>query len=211
MEDTLSNADRGHQPLIPPLHDVDRSWLPLRQAWRGRSEPGFQPGWARVTWSGRHLRYDILFAARAPRNRAHRLNEPTWELGDVCEIFVQLDDQSDYFELHVTPENQRLQSRWTKASHEAFAAQAIPLAEALIDDPDWAETHSEVMPGLWRVKAVIPGDRLGWSAAACGTPTIRTAVCRYDYESSDAPVLSSTARLREPSYHRIDDWDVLRV
>ncbi len=41
-------------------------------------------------------------------------------------------------------------------------------------------------------------------------PTLRTAVCRYD-RSLGPELLSSTARLTAPNYHRHAEWAELRL
>jgi len=41
-------------------------------------------------------------------------------------------------------------------------------------------------------------------------PALRTAVCRYDC-SRGTELLSSTARLAEPNYHRHQDWAELHL
>jgi len=192
---------------LPSPGEVDPSWLPLRQAWREQTECDFQPGWARVRWIGSSLSYDVVLAARSPRNRARRLNEPTWELGDVCEIFAESPGDSQYLEVHVTPENQRLQLRWTKKTHDAFSAGKMSLADAMESNPQWVESASEVSSGYWRVAVLIPGRLVKNGERKC----LRTAVCRYDCDSPNGPVLSSTADLRQPCYHRLKEWNQIGV
>lgn len=187
------------------------AWLALGQAWRPSTQREFQPGWARVEWDKAGLRYEAIFVARSPRNRARQLNEATWELGDVCEIFVQLDGHDDYLELHVTPENQRLQLHWTQASHDAFSAGTLPLAQAFVADSDWAVTHSTIESGHWRVVAYLPNRTLGLPSHGVGRVSFRTAVCRYDCESPNGLVLSSTAELQELSFHRLIEWNRLEL
>jgi hypothetical protein len=41
-------------------------------------------------------------------------------------------------------------------------------------------------------------------------PALRAAVCRYD-RSLGPELLSSTARLTKPNYHRHSEWAVLRL
>lgn len=92
---------------------VDPTWQPLTQPWLKTAGPSaFHPRWAKVSWSCLGLCYDVVFLGPRHHNRACRLNERTWELGDVCELFLQLSGQSTYLELHVTPENHRLQLLW---------------------------------------------------------------------------------------------------
>src|SRR6478735_1270858 len=81
---------------LSPLR-VDDRWQPLEQSWRGGAlEPAFHSGWAQVHWSPGMLHFAAIFIGSAQRNRTRRLNERTWELGDVCEIFLQVPDDGNY-------------------------------------------------------------------------------------------------------------------
>jgi len=196
-------------PLSPAQLGPD--WQPLQQAWRDSgAEPDFQPGWARITWQDSALCYDALFTGARSRNRARRLNEPTWELGDVAEIFLQgpRADDPGYIELHVTPENQRLQLRWTPDGLGRVRRGELPIEQFMVADPDWVESRVELRPNFWSVQAVLPVHRLGLRPLTAGTRLL-TAVCRYDCGDKPEPVLSSTAALHAPSYHRRQDWHEL--
>jgi len=198
-------------PSLPPLagrEDVDTSWRPLRQAWRTRPSPQFQPAWARVRWHASGLLFDVLLVGAAPANRAAALNQPTWELGDVCEIFLRVDDQPQYFELHVTPENQRLQLRWPAGGIARVRSGAARLEEFAVPQPDWVHSATRVAAGAWSAQVLFPAQSFGVDSL---TPahSIHTAVCRYDYHGRPLPVLSSTAPFRAPSFHRPLDWDRL--
>ena len=195
----------------PAPAGIDHHWQPLGQAWRSAgAEPGFQPGWARVSWQESFLRFETLFMASAPGNRARGLNERTWELGDICEVFLEIPDTTDYIELHITPENQRLQLRWPTGGLERFRAGAAPLADFLVGDAGWVKSAAALGRGSWGAQAGIPATVLECAAFAAGT-TLRAAVCRYDYDGRPDPVFSSTAPLREPSFHRRQDWQDLTL
>ncbi|MSU66598.1 MAG: hypothetical protein EXS38_10965 [Opitutus sp.] len=199
----------GRSTDRPSPADIDHHWQPLVQAWRPAGlEPGFQPGWARVSWDESFLRFEIYFKASAPSNRARGLNERTWELGDICEVFLGIPDTTDYLELHVTPENQRLQLRWRTDGLERFRAGAAPLADFLVADASWVESVTAIAQGYWFTEVVVPAAVLGCAAFAAGT-ALRAAVCRYDCDGRPEPVFSSTAPLRELSYHRRQDWQDL--
>ena len=186
-------------------------WKPLDQFWRpeGR-EPGFQPGSARVLWNERGLLFDIVFAGRGPRNAARSLNEHTWELGDIAEIFLQREGGEEYLEIHVTPENQRLQLRWTPAGFAAFRRDLGLLGRFAVSDPHWIESRSQVRNSDWSVSAFLPASIIDPGAGILGPATrLRVAVCRYDCTAGPGFVLSSTARLTQPAYHRREEWDLL--
>ena len=199
-------------PLIaanrPACSDFDsRAWQPLRQAWRpGAPEKKFQPGWARITWDRDQLFYEAFFVGASPRNLARALNERTWELGDICEVFVEVADGPGYVELHVTPENQRLQLRWRPGAFEKFSAGKIPLTAAAIPDPHWVQSAVQLTETGWAISAIVPARALGVTTLAPGL-SLRTAVCRYDCGPRGELVrLSSTAALTFPSYHRRKEW-----
>ena len=185
-------------------------WQPLRQAWLPTGpEKKFQPGWARVTWASDHLCYEAYFVGPAPHNRARTLNERTWELGDICEVFVEVAGGPGYVELHVTPENQRLQLLWRPGAFERFSAGEAPLAAATIPDPNWVQSTGHVTAAGWAISAILPAHVLGW-AELSPELLLRTAVCRYDCGPRGEPVrLSSTAALTFPSYHRRAEWHLL--
>lgn len=203
-----ASADPGadsHDPR-PPGPD----WMPLGQSWlKSGPASGFQPGWARIRWTPGALHYDTYFVGASPRNRARTLNERTWELGDICEVFLEVAGGPGYVELHVTPENQRLQLLWRPGAFERFSAGESPLTTATIDDPGWVRSSVNVSGTGWVVRATIPAAVLGL-AEFSPQVALRTAVCRYDCGPRGEPVrLSSTAPLTFPSYHRREEWHLL--
>ncbi len=202
-------APAGPDAAPPGPAAVDGDWRALRQAWRPEPEPAFQPGWARVRWSPRALHVDAVFAGRRPANRARRLNDRTWELGDICEFFVRAEGAPRYLELHVTPENRRLQLRWPEGGLADFRAGRAALADFTVADPAWVESEACVAADHWRVRLTVPFACLGLPPSGA-PPRLRACVCRYDCESG-AEVLSSTAPLREPDYHRVAEWQPLRL
>ncbi|MDI1334895.1 MAG: hypothetical protein PSU94_01825 [Lacunisphaera sp.] len=138
------------------------------------------------------------------------MNQRTWELGDICEIFLQAEGRPDYFELHITPENNRLQLHWPPDGLARFRGEQARLEDFTISQPDWVESSTEAGPEYWVAHAKITFDRLGIDPLA-HPPALRTAVCRYDYGPNPTPVLSSTAPLREPNYHRTQEWQLLKL
>ena len=182
-------------------------WQPLRQSWRSDGlERTFQPGWARITWDPHHLFYEAFFRGASPANRARTLNERTWEFGDICEVFVEAAGGSGYVELHVTPENQRLQLLWRPRAFEKFSAGQTQLDAATVDDPNWVQSAVQLIETGWAIHAILPARILGVEELSPKL-SLRTAVCRYDCGPGGEPVrLSSTAALTFPSYHRREEW-----
>jgi len=200
-------------PVAAPVAS-DMAWHPLHQHWLG-DEPDrlFQPGWARVRWTPSALIYDLVFAGTGQRNRARRLNEQTWDLGDVGEIFLQVEGRTDYLEVHVTPENQRLQLRFPAGGIAAVRAGRARLEDFMIADPAWVASSVTATATDLRLRVTLPLAALGLG----GTPLhpglrFRTAVCRYDYAQRPAdPVLSSTAALSAAAFHQPAEWSLLHL
>lgn len=191
---------------------VAGNWQPLRQAWRGAAgpEPGFRPGRARVRWNSCALIYDVVLFGSGQRNTALRLNEMTWERGDVCEIFLHDAATNFYLELHVTPENQRLQLRFPLGAIDAVRRGEARLEDFMISDLGWAETVAECSSDSLKIRAVIPVGSFAHAAVIGPASQLCTAVCRYDYHRGpDAPLLSSTAAFHTPSFHSPAAWTPL--
>lgn len=204
-------------PVVGPLvavapvspAEVGPSWHQLGQHWRPATEPGFNPGWARIRWNETGLLYEAVFLQRHPANRARRLNEQTWELGDIAEFFLHDPITGRYLELHVTPENHRLQLLWPLGGLERFRSGTAPLDDFLISNPRWVESQTGVTEDHWTARAFIPYSCLGLESPP-KAPVLRTAVCRYD-RSRGPELLSSTARLTEANFHRHQEWAELNL
>jgi hypothetical protein len=194
---------------LPTPRDVGREWQELGQGWRDQPEPHFNPGWARIRWDRTGLLFEAVFMQRQPANRARTLNERTWELGDIAEFFLQDTSTGRYLELHVTPENQRLQLRWPPDGLARFRAGTAPLEQFLIKDPHWVHSDTAVAADHWTARAYVPLNCLGLPPGM-PLPVFRAAVCRYD-RSQGPEILSSTARLSAPNYHLYAEWPELRL
>jgi hypothetical protein len=175
-------------------------------------ETGFQAGRARVCWNASGLIYDVILLGSGQRNEARRLNELTWERGDVCEIFLQDTATRFYIELHVTPENQRLQLRFPLGAIDAVRDGQAPLENLMVSQPDWVETSTDCGAGFFKVRAVIPARTFSSDAVLSNASQLRTAVCRYDYRAAaHGPLLSSTAPFAAPSFHCPAYWTPLAL
>ena len=185
-------------------------WLPLAQAWLpDAAGAAFRAGWFRLRWSPRLLVVDSVFMSPRPRNAARNLNEPTWELGEVAETFIEEDGSRDYLEIHVTPENQRLQLRFPHGGIERLRSGAAALTSFLISDAAWAQSFTCVRRDHWASRLILPasGFRAGFLSEG---RTFLGNFSRYDCADAGDPILSATAPLTEPSYHRRHEWQTFR-
>jgi hypothetical protein len=184
--------------------------VPLAQAWRPDGvEPNFQSSSAVVSWTPNSLEFAIELSGSDAANRARRLNEPTWELGDVAEVFIAVQGRPDYLEFHVTPENQRLQLHFPADGISRFRAGTATLADFAFDRPG-IESSVRRTTESWNVSLTISRELLG-------VPDLRTgrlfdvSVCRYDYGGKAEPVISSTSLLTAPDFHRRQEWRQLQL
>jgi hypothetical protein len=198
------------------LEDVRRAFHSVTpalfgQAWREENQVEFSPASVRVGWRGNSL---LVFAELADRdifNRATELNQRTWELGDVLEIFLGSIEDASYAEFHVTPGNQRLQLRYGDSHSVARARKNGELGEFLIPgeafrSTTWIENHLQ----QWSVFAEIPASAVCGADARIGNAPWRFSFGRYDYTRGAAePCISSTSPHAEPDFHRQQEWGVL--
>lgn len=193
----------------PTPETLGPDWQPLEQAWREQPEDDFKPGWARLRWHAGGLLVEGVFRGKQQANAARRLNERTWELGSIFEFFLLAEGYDRYLELHVTPENQRLQLLWPDDGLEAFRAGRATLTDFLVADPAWVKSETQLARDHWAVRLEVPFRCLGLAPGA-SLPAMRAAVCRYDL-GSGREVLSSTARLPSPNYHLQGHWSRLQL
>lgn len=185
--------------------------LPFGQAWRPTPEADFAPGTVRTGWrDGSLLAFaELTDADIFTRARVH--NERFWELGDTFEVFLQPAGTSSYVELHVTPNNLRLQLRF--AAPPAPGDAGDPFESALIRaDVFESRAWVDVAAGCWWALAMIPAA----VADPRGTPlpgsTWRISFGRYDHTRGRAePVISSTSPHTHPRFHRPGEWRALRI
>ena len=90
----------------------------LRQDWQPRTNLAYRKGVARVAYRDGRL---VVYAELDDEdvfNPATRFNDPVRNKGDFFEIIVQPVRQDVYYEVHVTPNHQRSQSRWPGAAED---------------------------------------------------------------------------------------------
>ena len=205
----LRTDPMAHTPSAPT--DVRPGlWRALRQSWRGGTNGAdFRPGWFRLGWSPDALVVDSVFMSPHARNAARHLNERTWELGEVTETFIEEQGARHYLEVHVTPENQRLQLRFPRGGIEQLRAGTASLDTFLIRESAWAWSAAWIRGDHWMARLILPASCFGQGFLAAGR-TFRGNFCRYDCADEGEPILSATAPLTEPSYHRRHEWQRFR-
>ncbi len=110
----------------------------------------------------------------------------------------------DYLEIHVTPENTRLQLHWPAGGFARLRAKKAGLDEFTVDQTDWVQSTVEVGPGYWATRLDVPADRFGVGQLAVGQ-SFFASICRYHYPAAGR-MLSTTALLSSVTFHDIRGW-----
>ncbi|HYG23099.1 MAG TPA: hypothetical protein VEH04_09975 [Verrucomicrobiae bacterium] len=208
-----------HCPEIPPfdasqLSEVRRAFATaprcgLRQAWLAREEPRFAPAYVQLGWRNTSLHLFAELQDEDVFSNATQLNQRTWEIGDVFEMFLGADAHESYVELHVTPNNHRLQLRYPDVAAIENARRTRDLTPVLLRD---AAFHSQtwVSGNGWQVYAEVPSRIVSGHDASLELARWRFSFARYDYTRGiPQPVISCTSPHLHPDFHRQREWGFL--
>ncbi len=182
--------------------------LEFLQAWRETVEPGFRPGVARIGWTSQSFWVLAELEDESFVNRATGLNQRTWELGDVLEIFIKTESEVGYYEFHITPDNHHLQLRFPKPGlvFMGMTFETYMLEGELIRSQVWPFPEEK----RWAIGVEIPMTL--FNESLCEGSRIRFSISRYDFtEGQPRPVLSSTSPLQAMRFHRVENWRVGRL
>ena len=213
-------------PVAPLPRPARRDWDSLRrsfrgrpalelvQSWRAQREPLFAPGHVRVGISGMSLAIFGTLRDRDTFNPVGHFNVPAFPHGDVFEIFLQPEGQAAYYEFHVTPGAALLQLRWPEPMRNLeidWTGAADPLLAYKVSR--WRiRTQARMVRAGWEIHAEIPLRRIFEENAPWDGSRLRVNFARYDYtRGRPRPVLSSSAALRAPDFHRSGEWNELEL
>jgi hypothetical protein len=183
----------------------------FQQAWRDEEEAGFSPATVRTGWRENSL---LVFAELADAdifNDATGMNQRTWELGDVFEMFFRAATRPSYLELHVTPGNQVLQLRYAddgsaRRARETGRPEEFLISREVFHSRTWIENKAR----QWNVLAEIPAQAVCGSDESLENTQWHFSFGRYDYTRGiQAPVISSTSPHAQPDFHRQHEWGVM--
>ncbi len=172
----------------------------------------FREGRVRVGWDAHGLRVHALMVDDSVFSQSTGDGQPTWQLGDVFEIFAKLTNQDDYFELHISPNGHRLQLHFPDSSViEQIRDKARKLEEMIIAEPV-LDFLTRKTPNGWEVLALVPTGTLDADRESLAGCQLAVSFGRYDYANAEsAPILSSTTRHAELNFHRLHEWTVLQL
>lgn len=183
----------------------DKPTLQLDQPWNFSQDADFRPGTVQIGWSAESFIVEADLVDDEIITRATEDNQPLWTLGDVFEIFLQIEGRSDYVELHIAPNNLRMHLHKPNAAGKVSAeSPVLSIAEMLVSPPGFSSNVTYSSHG-WRIKATIPASVLGLHSYTSGTE-MRASLCRYDAGRDREPVLSKTSAHPIASFHRPHEW-----
>jgi CubicO group peptidase (beta-lactamase class C family) len=168
---------------------------------------------ARLVWDDDALYFAATMTDAELRAFGTKHNDRLW-LGDVFELFFKpATDRPEYYEFQVNPRSVVLELAFPKrgfdfptlAARPPMGMAAVAVVDGSLDQPGDRDRG-------WSVEGRIP-----WSifAPTGGRPAPGTAwrfaLCRYDYgPEGSKPILMSSAPLTQASFHRYEDYGLLR-
>ncbi|MEI8140295.1 MAG: carbohydrate-binding family 9-like protein [bacterium] len=183
-----------------------------QQAWQAARDPEFRPMHVKAGWTREALIVYAVLEDADIFNPETQFNAMSFKSGDVFEMFLRPFEQEAYLEVHVSPENQKLQLRFPSA--QAFAA---PRPDSVIP-PEWyigegaVESYVRVDKAAerWEVVARIPFSLVEEASRPVSGSRWLFSFSRYDYtRGRKAPVYSSTSPHTRLSFHQQEAWGEL--
>lgn len=203
----------GHEPRFAfDKAEFSSPWK-MQQAWRPKPERGFRAGKVRMAWDSGALWVIADLPDREVFSASTAHGQKLWMLGDVFEIFVQREGTTRYLELHVSPNNHRLHLRWSEAGFKRMNSGTAALDE-FAADPAGFDSQTRKLPGRrgWQVVVRIPARLLPGGRTLRPDDLLRVSYSRYDADQNGKnTILSSTSPHAKASYHRRDEWRVVRL
>jgi hypothetical protein len=194
---------------------ASRSGLIFKQTWQNEPSPNFAGGSVKLLWEPDAL---VVFARMADADIISTnttFNTPFFTGGDVFELFLRPEGQDAYLEIHVGPQNQKMQLKIDESKAFYARRNTWPPVEELIapykvEDPI-LESNTQILPSgdAWETVIRIPFSFLSDGVEVKhGTP-LHGSFCRYDYTTGEKePVYSSTSQLEKLDFHRQEFWDI---
>ena len=164
---------------------------------RMNGEPAEESGIAVLKRDGEKLVVTAAMTDSDIFNTAQKKNERTWTTGDALEFFFQPAGREDYFELHVTPNEQTLELHIPGVEQ----LRIIPFEKQFFDSG--FKYSAEVLDGQWKARMEIPFSAFGISEVKGA----RFTICRYNWNKKwEEPELTTISLFTNGTFHSPDEW-----
>lgn len=168
---------------------------------------------ARLLWDDEALYFAASMDDTELQSFGTKRNDRIWN-GDVFELFLKPHrDRPEYYEFQVNPRSVILELAFPKrgfdfatlAARPPLGMTAAAVAEGTVDKTGDRDRG-------WTVEGRIPWTVFAPSSGRPAAGVVWTfALCRYDYgPQGTKPVLTSSAPLTKPSFHRYEDYGTVR-
>ena len=179
--------------------------LPFRQGWRKTRQSGFCPVHVSLWGNSRRLGFSARLDDERPWTRAVHARQLLCLHGDVLELFLGWAGCDEYYEFHFAPNGLVMALRWPNRSSYRGVSKDEDLTPFLAL-PDFVSAKVFRGPGAWGATGVIHLDSLPSAPSRRFNCALQIHFARYDYLADGSKVISSTAPLRRPCFHRRQDW-----
>jgi hypothetical protein len=210
------------QKSLPKVQDFD--WedvasrfeeaptLVFQQSWRTEISGKAIPSTVRILHDEEDLWVFADLKDKEIFNPAKEFNQMTTTEGDVLEIFLRPENQETYYEFHVTPDSVITQFRWTIRFDRYELAKARKKETDFLCSKPLFQSKARIQKAdfYWQVLARIPLQQL-LDNPQTEVKDWRISFARYNHSKGRKPILSSTSMLKEPSFHRIEEWTNIRL
>jgi hypothetical protein len=179
--------------------------FPLQQAWLETQDEKFREGRAELNWTSDALNVEAVLTDDEVYTLSNADNQHMWELGDVFEVFIQVEGRTDYVELHITPAGTRFHAHKPNVTGtDPITGEWQPIEHWLVTPIGFSAQSNRIENG-WHATLQIPPTVLGLQTFEAGTE-LRIGFARYDGAPDQEPALSASAPHRIVSFHIPEDW-----
>jgi hypothetical protein len=182
----------------------------MQQAWLAKPEVNFSPATVKIGWLENSLLVFACFEGKDTYSNATNHNQRMWELGNTFEMFLSAENSSSYVELHITPNNWRLQLCFPDAATSRRARKENQFNHLILPEGTfYSKTWVEPENGRWHAFAKIPSAVVGLEHISEQSKWC-FSFCRFDrLRGRQEPVISSTSAHAQPDFHRREEWGTL--
>ncbi len=189
-----------------------------QQGWADTPVAGFRPAKAAAAWTDSSL---VVYAELSDDDIFNEIPEEDFNKiainhGDVFEIFLRPEGQEAYYEIHVSPNNQKFQLRLPfpgcfKKMKSKFKSPEEMMESYKVSQPSVRSNVRIDRPARkWWVITEIPLSMVAEDHPVKPGTKWRFSFCRYDYTRPDkTPVYSSTSPHSAINYHLVDEYGTL--